>query len=178
MLRHPRCHIVSFVSDAALSATFSGHWGTGGAGPRRNSTFSYQQSRSMHKGKRAASSPLQEQQLIWWARKQRVRATYCRCTARLLLCHSGSGGDCVGVAERGHSVDITVPGQRAARADGRAQPKIFMEISRVESEHKHLAWRSREADGLDYTALSSFALTEKSWLQIPKKMFTGQQAVY
>lgn len=54
---------------------------------------------------------------------------------------------------------------------------LFMEIPRAESEHKHLAWRSQEADDLDYTVLSSFALTEKSWLQITKNVYRASGCV-
>lgn len=77
----------------------------------------------------------------------------------------------VSVAQsRGDSVDITAPGrtgerERAARRDGRAQPR-----------HGRFSWKYQESkanvntlreevgkpEDLDYTAASSFALTEKS----------------
>lgn len=52
-----------------------------------------------------------------------MQATYCRCTARLLLCHSGSDCDCLGGAERGESVDITVPGHTGERESERERER-------------------------------------------------------
>lgn len=149
---------------------------------RRNSTISYRQSRSMHRGK--SSSPQQEQQLIWWARKQRVQATYCQDSARLCSVTQAQTVTVSAAQSAATRWTSRLPGQtgeRAARTDSRAQPRyrrFYMEIPRAERDQKHLAWRSREADRLDYTALSSFTFTEKSWLQMTKKMFTGHQAVY
>lgn len=180
MLRRPRCHTASFVSGAALSATFSERWGTGGGDKDLRDFFFLRASEKPEHaqgGKRAESSPLQEQQLIWWARKQRVRATYCRCTARLLLCHSGLRRRLCRWRRAG-ATRWTLrhrdgpERERAARRDGRAQPR-----------HGRFSWKYQESkanvntlreevgkpEDLDYTAASSFALTEKSWLQIRKK---------
>ena len=105
-LWRPRCHTASFVLVAALSATFSGRWGTGGVGGIRTSAFFFfcvrARSRSMHKGGSARSRPLCRSN-SWFGERVSRECELLTVGAQPDSCSvtRGSDGDCVGGAEQG-----------------------------------------------------------------------------
>lgn len=159
--------MVSCVSGAALAATFSGHWGAGSGGLRRISAFIYlflpHQQKPEHAAGESRRTPLQEQQLIRWA-----QATYCRCSATVPLCRSGS--DVTLSAAHGAATRWTL------RYRDQTQEKETVQLRRISWKYHELkASRNtlHEEFGEQTTWITPtrphFALTDKSWIAIATK---------
>lgn len=145
------------LSQAPLSPQLSPDAEEQVGGIRTSAVFFFcvrARSRSMHKGGSARSRPLCRSN-SWFGERVSRECELLTVGAQPDSCSvtRGSDGDCVGGAEQGrlggHYGTGTDRRERESSAQGRASTAstrtVFMEISRVEGERKHLAWRSREA---------------------------------